>query len=99
MTRSITWAKRVRWTAGNILLVLAVVSVIGGLSLGPALGEENDRRQGQQDRGGHAQDRHDNRNRHDDRDRRDYQPIYAPPPVVYVPAPSPGISFFFPLFR
>jgi hypothetical protein len=40
-----------------------------------------------------------------ERDRRDYhrrqtyRPVYVPPPVVYAPAPSPGISIFFPLFR
>jgi hypothetical protein len=28
-----------------------------------------------------------------------YQPVYAPPPVVYAPSPSLGISLFFPLFR
>jgi hypothetical protein len=26
-------------------------------------------------------------------------PVYAPPPVVYVPAPSVGVHLFFPLFR
>lgn len=99
MTTSITWAKTVSWTAGKILVVLAVASVIGGLSVGPALGEDNDKRQGQQDRGGHARDQHDDRNRQDNRYRHDYQPIYAPPPVVYVPSPSPGITLFFPWFR
>lgn len=60
---------------------------------GPALDEDNDKRQGQQDRDGHARNWQDNRNR------QGYQPIYAPPPVVYVPSPSPGITLFFPWFR
>jgi hypothetical protein len=72
---------------GRILLVLASASMIGSLSVGPALGEER------------HDDRGRGRDRHDDRYRRDYRPVYAPPPVVYVPAPSPGISLFFPLFR
>jgi hypothetical protein len=72
---------------GRILLVLASASMIGSLSVGPAFGEER------------HDDRGRGRDRHDDRSRRDYRPVYAPPPVVYVPAPSPGISLFFPLFR
>lgn len=93
-------------TAGKILVALAVTTMVGGLSIGTALGEDNGRRQAQENRGGHERDRHDNqRDRYDDRGWRDsrgwhaYRPFYAPPPVVYAPAPSPGISFFFPLFR
>jgi hypothetical protein len=88
---------------GRILMTIIFASVIGGLSAGPALGDNNKRG------GPKQQGRHDNRRfqedrgRHEDRDRRVYrhyryepEPIYAPPPVFYAPEPSPGISIFFP---
>jgi hypothetical protein len=103
MTTSITRAKHVRSTAGKILAAVALVSAIGGLSVGPALGQDRGWRQEQGDRGRHQRDWR------DDRGRRVYRrayaprvyaaPVYAPPPVVYVPAPSPGVHLFFPLFR
>jgi hypothetical protein len=92
-------------TAGKILVALAFASMIGGLSVATALGEDNDRRQGQQNRGEHERDRRDNRGWRDNGGWRDnrgwhaYQPVYVPPPVVYAPSPSPGISLFFPFFR
>ena len=84
---------------GKILAAVALVSAIGGLSAGPALGEDRGWRQEQQDRGRYQRDRHDYRRSH-----RVYRPVYAapvyaPPPVVYVPAPSAGVHLFFPLFR
>ena len=85
-------------TAGKILMALAFSSMIGALSMGTALGEENGRRHEQQNRGGHERDRRDNDGWRDDRGWHAYQPVYAPPPVVYAPVPSPGISIFFPLF-
>ena len=88
---------------GRILMTIIFASVIGGLSAGPALGDNNKRG------GPKQQGRHDNRRfqedrgRHYDRDRQVYrhyryepEPIYAPPPVFYAPEPSPGISIFFP---
>jgi hypothetical protein len=104
MTPSITRAKHVRSTAGKTLLAVALASTIGGLSVGPALGQERGwHQQEQQDRGRHQRDWR------DDRRRRVYRPVYAPrvyaapvyapPPVVYVPAPSAGVHLFFPLFR
>jgi hypothetical protein len=97
-------------TAGKILGALAFASMIGGLSMGTALGEE--RRPAQENRGGHERDQRDNRGgrERDQRGRDDggwrdnrgwhaYQPVYVPPPVVYAPSPSPGISLFFPFFR
>jgi hypothetical protein len=93
-------------TGGKILVALAVASMFGGLSMGTALGDDNDWRRGQQNRGWHERDRHDNRGWRDNDGWRDnrggwhpYRPVYAPPPVVYSPPPSPGISIFFPLFR
>jgi hypothetical protein len=84
---------------GKILAAVALVSAIGGLSAGPALGQDRGWRQEQQDRGRYERDRHDYRRSH-----RVYRPVYAapvyaPPPVVYVPAPSAGVHLFFPLFR
>lgn len=85
---------------GKILAAVVLVSAIGGLSAGPALGQDRGWRQEQQhDRGRYQRDRHDNRRSH-----RVYRPVYAapvyaPPPVVYVPAPSAGVHLFFPLFR
>ena len=77
---------------GKILMAIIFASVIGGLSAGPALGD-NDHRRG----------RHDNRRWQEHRGREVYrpyryrpEPIYAPPPVIYAPLPSPGINFFFP---
>jgi hypothetical protein len=83
---------------GKILMALIFASLIGGLSVGPAFGD-NDRR----GKGLKQQGRHDNRRWHDNRNRRVYRPyryqpapVYAPPPVIYAPLPSPGISIFFP---
>ena len=86
-------------TCSKILIALAFASAIGGLSTGPAFGEDNGWHRGQQKRAWHERDRRDDRYRYDNRYRRDYQPIYAPPPVIYAPAPSPGVRIFFPLFR
>ena len=99
MTTSMTRAKHVRSTAGTMLLAVALASAIGGLSAGRALGQERGWHQEQQDRGRYQRDRRDHRRGH-----RVYRPayaapVYAPPPVVYVPAPSVGVHLFFPLFR
>jgi hypothetical protein len=98
MTTSIIRATHLRSTAGKILAAVALVSAIGGLSVGPAFGQDRGWRQEQQDRGRHQRDRR------DERGRRGYRPVYeapvyAPPPVVYAPTPSVGVHLFFPLFR
>jgi hypothetical protein len=98
--------------AGKILVALAFASMIGGVSVGTALGDENSWRQSQQNRGEHGRDRRDNGSWrgngswHDNGGWRDnrggwhaYQPVYVPPPVIYHPSASPGISLFFPFFR
>jgi hypothetical protein len=69
-----------------------------------------DQQQGQRQRDQQqAQRQRDQRGRRDERgwnenrDRRTYYPdryaapVYAPPPVVYAPRPSPGISLFLPI--
>jgi hypothetical protein len=88
MKTSTQQAANVRPAIGRIAMALALASVIGGLSVTPALARDNDRRDGR----GHERDR----DRHEYR--RPYsQPVYAPPPVYYAPQQSPGISLFFPL--
>jgi hypothetical protein len=97
-------------TAGKILMALSFASMIGGLSVGTTLADDRDGRQAQQNR--REQDRREQDRRQQEVDRRDhggwrddrggwhaYQPVYVPPPVVYTPSPSPGISIFFPFFR
>ena len=83
---------------GKILMALIFASVIGGLSAGPALADNDHRGKGPKQQG-----RHDNRRWQEHRGREVYrpyryqpEPIYAPPPVIYAPLPSPGINFFFP---
>lgn len=101
MTTSMTRARNVRATAGKMLLAVALASTLGGLSVGPALADDRDRRQEQQNRAWQqeqARARYE-RDRRDYHRRQTYRPVYVPPPVVYAPAPSPGISIFFPLFR
>jgi hypothetical protein len=96
-------------TADKILMALAFASMIGGISVGTALADDNDRRQAQQshrEQDRREQDRRQEVDRGDHGGWRDnrgawhgYQPVYVPPPVVYAPSPSPGISIFFPFFR
>jgi hypothetical protein len=88
---------------GKILAAVALVSAIGGLFAGPAFGQNHGWRQEQQDRGRYERDWRDHRGRRAHRPvyapRVYAAPVYAPPPVVYVPAPSAGVHLFFPLFR
>jgi hypothetical protein len=84
-------------------MALAVASVMGGMAITPALGEN---RKGHQDQGLHK-GQHKGKGV---REQPEYvyrpvyqgayrysQPVYVPPPVYYEPQPSPGISLFFPL--
>jgi len=90
---------------GRLALGLALAAAAGTMAAGPALGEEN-HRQGQQQARGHERDGHE-MDRRAGGYRHGYQPrgygygyggpvIYAPPPVVYGPVPSPGISLVIP---
>jgi hypothetical protein len=97
MRTSNTRAKKFSSTVGKIVMALVFASTIGGISIAPAFGKDkdNDRREGYREQG------------RDEHGRRAYQPprryysapVYAPPPVVYAPAPyqSPGISLVFPI--
>jgi hypothetical protein len=112
MSTSNTWAKHLRSTVGKIVMAFVFTSVISGIFLVPAFGQGYERRQGPQrqgpqERGWHARERQDARRWRarewrDARGRRAYRPyvysvpLYVPPPVVYNPYPSPGISLFFP---
>ena len=80
-------------------MALALTSLIGGLSISPALAAKDDGR-------GHGARQSDHNKRaprgegYRPEYRRPYyyaQPVYVPPPVYYEPRQSPGISFFFPL--
>ena len=93
MRTSNTRARKFGSTVGKILIALVLASMIGGISIEPAFGRDNDRR-------GHDRGLHRGWYGHD----RGYypyysQPVYAPPPVVYEPYPyqSPGISLVFPI--
>lgn len=100
MKTSTNQARNLRPAIRKIVMALAVASVMGGMAITPALGD-NDGRQMHRDNGRH------NGEWRGDRDRREYrpvyrqpyysQPVYVPPPVYYAPQQSPGISFFFPL--
>jgi hypothetical protein len=84
---------------GKIMMALIIVSLIGGISVLPALGKNDNRGQGPPQRG-----YYDDRGRHDNRGRRVYRPhgyyrpgrVYGPPPAFIVPIPPPGISIFLP---
>jgi hypothetical protein len=101
MRPSIILARHGRSIVGKIVLALAFALVMVGVSIGPALSEDNERHDKQQERDhrGHQPVHRGHQPYH-----RAYQPygyytpppvVYAPPPVVYVPPPSPGISLFF----
>ena len=102
MNTSTTQARHCRPATSKIVIALAVASVVGVMSMTPALGRDNDDRQGYRDNGWHKGDRHVDRYRRGYRPvyRHPYsyaQPVYAPPPAYYAPQQSPGISLFFPL--
>jgi hypothetical protein len=104
MKTSTIQAKNSRPTISKIVMALAVASVMGGMAITPALG---DNRKGHQDQGLHKGQNKGDRERPEYRPvyRPVYQepyryysePVYAPPPVYYEPQVSPGISLFFPL--
>ena len=94
-----TRTKNFSSTVGKIVMALVFASAIGGIFIAPAFGRDNDRREGYQEQGRYEQGRYEQGRRRYQRRRRYYPgPVYAPPPVVYSPAPyqSPGISLFFP---
>jgi hypothetical protein len=97
MRTSNTQASKFKSTVGKIVMALVFVSMIGAISIAPAFARDNGRGHG----GGY----------HGRGYGRGYgygvyqpygyypAPVYAPPPVVYAPAPymSPGINLVFPI--
>ena len=88
----------------RVVIAFSLVSMMGGMCITPAHARDNDDRRGHADKGWHKGEwRGDRRDwgpayRPVYRDPYYYsQPVYAPAPIYYPPAPSPGISFFFPL--
>jgi hypothetical protein len=92
-TRGKAWCS----TVGALVLALVVIVGIGGIALGPAFGQEPERRHADERRRWQAERGHAWRERQVERRWRTYPPYgyYAPPPVVYPPVPSPGINLFF----
>lgn len=82
---------------GKIMIGLALAAMIGGIEAAPALAKDDHKRVERHDNRrsgprGHGYDR--GRYVHG---RGYYDPYgYAPPPVIYAPAPQPGISVFLP---
>jgi hypothetical protein len=89
MKTSTNQARNFRPTISKIMMAITLASVMGGISVTPALARDNDRR-----------DERGRREQHRPVYRHPYnysRPVYAPPPVYYAPQQSPGISFFLPL--
>jgi hypothetical protein len=96
---------------GKIMMGFVLAAMIGSMEVAPALAKDDHKRMEKHDNGrydnkgrGYDNDRYDHSGRryyyaHGRRVYRPYgymQPVYAPPPVYYEPAPPPGISIFFP---
>jgi len=101
MSPSTTQVRQGRSIGGTIALTLTAAVVMIGISMGPALGQDHERRFGPPERNQRA---YQSPRRAHQPPKRAHQPygyyapppvIYAPPPVVYAPPPSPGISLFF----
>jgi hypothetical protein len=91
-----TRVRKLSLTVPAMMMTLVLAAVVGGISIAPAFGKDNDR---DRDRGR----RHHRPQGYYRRYQQPYgyypAPVYAPPPVVYAPAPyqSPGISLVFPI--
>ena len=93
MKTSANQARHLRPTISKIVMALAVASVMGGITISSALGQDNDSRaRAGQDRGRNDdrdrndnrgrnddRDRNDNRDRNNDRDQREDRPVYVQP--------------------
>jgi hypothetical protein len=101
MNTSINQARNSRPTIGKIVMALTLASVMGGISVSPALARDNDDRRDERAR--HERDhRHGHTYYYSQPVYREHpyyysQPVYTPPPVYYAPQQSPGISLFLPL--
>jgi hypothetical protein len=103
MRTSNTCARKFRSTVGKIVMALVLASMIGALSIAPAFGRDDGRRGGYHGHGRYGHGRYEYQSRGYYRGYRPYgyspAPVYAPPPVIYAPAPyeSPGIRLVFPI--
>src|SRR5471032_2719671 len=81
METSANQARNLRPAISKIVMALAVASVMGGITISSALGQDNDSRaRAGQDRGRNDdRDRNDNRDRNNDRDQREDRPVYVQP--------------------
>jgi len=92
-----TQARSIGPAVGRIVMALVCALMIGGTFIAPAYADDHGRSEGYQ----HRKYKKSRQVYHPPRRHYYYsEPVYAPPPVVYVPAPymSPGISIVFPLF-
>jgi hypothetical protein len=87
-------------TVGRILMAFVFVSMIGGISSVPAFGRDDHKQSGHHQSPRYKHYQHED-HRPEYRSRRHHYapPVYAPPPLIYAPAPyqSPGINLFFPI--
>ena len=93
-----------RWNfrsiVGKIMMGLALAAMIGSIGVAPALSKDEGKRGGERQVNGRSEHRGGGHDRGRYMHGRDYyQPYgygYAPPPVIYAPAPQPGIGIFLP---
>ncbi|HLX79908.1 MAG TPA: hypothetical protein VKS43_04925 [Burkholderiales bacterium] len=105
MKTSTKQAKISRLSVRKTLMAIAVISIMGGMTIAPALSKDGDDAHGHADQGWHKGETRGNRDdrrqpahRPEYRDPHYYsRPVYVPPAVYYPPPASPGISLFFPL--
>jgi hypothetical protein len=104
MKTSTKQARDFRPTVRKIVSALALVSVMGSMSITPALSKDGDDRRGHADKGWHKGEVRGDRDEWRPAYRPVYQapyyysrPVYVPSPVYYPPPQSPGINLFFPL--
>ena len=107
MKTSNTRTRKFSSTVGKMLMALVFASMIGGVFIAPAFGDDDDRRGGYGTGGQYQHSQYgDSRYEHGryEHGQRGYQhrtyysePVYAPPVDVYIPTPSPGISLVFPI--
>lgn len=97
MKRVLRWGFRFFGVA--IIMGALLSTLMVSAEVAPAMARDNDNRH---DRGRYEQNRHGYDRDHYDRGRRVYRPygyrerVYRPPPLLYAPAPPPGIGLFLP---
>jgi hypothetical protein len=100
MKTSRTW--NFRSIVGKIMMGLVLAALVGSADVAPSFGKDNHSRGGNQGGGRNDQRGRGHDRDHNDRGRRDHRSygyqegVYVPPPVIYAPAPAPGIGIFLP---